>query len=381
MKEKSLLLFETKELTAQKYTDFLKETAWEIYHKQSLETFLETLQNDTFDLIIAEESMVPEEVVALLAESNTPVILSTNSSKTGKLTTISRDFTSADLVNAIGKASFLKIVKQKEGVSYEVPESDDEDEPVLLEPVFEENSLDAVILKPEKNDVKIKSSWEVSEKKVPENEPVLEKKPEERKDIFERLDEIDSILSSLSKDIETAKPAPKQSARTGFQFGDTDDDAQQEKTVFATQPTPKDNISKPVDKNPKTADFLFDDDYKYDAKSVESEKKPVAQKPEFDNNMANDFEAILNDKPLNVPNVKAQEFEIETHDEKIREPEPSETENSSDVKKEVPRSEDKTPLNEDIVKDAVRNWLEKNGRQIIKEIVLEQLSKLSGKDG
>ncbi|HNZ52528.1 MAG TPA: hypothetical protein PLD55_05230 [bacterium] len=389
MKEKSLLLFETKELTAQKYFDFLKDTPWEIYHKQNLETFLETLQNDTFDLIIVEESMVPEEVVALLAESDTPVILSTNSSKTGRLTTILRDFSSADLINAIGKSSFLKIVRQKDGVSYEEPEHDDEDEPVLLEPVFEENSLDAVVLTPEKGDGKTKSSWEVPEKKGTESEPVLEKKPEEKKDIFARIDEIDSILSSLSRDIETQKPEPKTSAKPGFQFGDADNDAQQEKTLFAVQPDVKEEVSRTAenknenaDKNEdKNADFLFDDDYKYDAKAVEPDKKPAVQRPEFDNNMVNDFEAILSDKPLNVPNVKAEEFEIETHDEKIREPEPSEAESSSNVEKKAAQTEDKTLLNEDITKEEIRNWLEKNGRQIIKEIVLEQLSKLSGKDG
>ncbi|HPA55971.1 MAG TPA: hypothetical protein PLT70_00915, partial [bacterium] len=138
------------------------------------------------------------------------------------------------------------------------------------------------------------------------------------------------------------------------------------------------NADKNEDKN---ADFLFDDDYKYDAKAVEPDKKPAVQRPEFDNNMVNDFEAILSDKPLNVPNVKAEEFEIETHDEKIREPEPSEAESSSNVEKKAAQTEDKTLLNEDITKEEIRNWLEKNGRQIIKEIVLEQLSKLSGKDG
>jgi hypothetical protein len=372
MKEKSVLLFETKELTAQKYFDFLKDTPWEIYHKQNLETFLETLQNDTFDLIIAEESMMPEEVLSLLTESNIPVVLSTNSVSNKKLAAISRDFSSSDLINAIGKASFLKIVRLKDGVSYEEPKQDDEDEPVLLEPVFEENSLDAVVMTPEKSDMKTKSSWEIPERKEHEHEPVIEKKPEEKKDIFARIDEIDSILSSLSKDIETEKPAPRPSPKPGFQFGDADDEAQQEKTIFSTQPFQKEDVSKPVDKEDKNADFLFDDDYKYDEKSTEAEKKPAVQKPAFDNNMANDFEAILNDKPLNVPNTKAKEFEIETHEDKIREPEPPEKEPIVEKQPEKPAPDGK----EEIVK-----WLEKNGRQIIKEIVLEQLSKLSGKDG
>jgi len=324
MKEKSVLLFETKELTAQKYFDFLKDTPWEVYHKQNLETFLETLQNDTFDLIIAEESMMPEEVLSLLAELNIPVILSTNSVNNKKLAAISRDFSSSDLINAIGKASFLKIVRLKNGVSYEEPKQDDEDEPVLLEPVFEENSLDAVVLTPEKSDVKTKSSWEIPERKEPEHGHVVEK------------------------------------------------EAQQEKTIFSTQPFQKEDISKPLDKEDKNADFLFDDDYKYDEKSTEVEKKQAVQKPAFDNNMANDFEAILNDKPLNIPNTKAAEFEIETHEDKIRAPEPPEKEQIVEKQPEKPAPDGK----EEIVK-----WLEKNGRQIIKEIVLEQLSKLSGKDG
>ncbi|HSW61051.1 MAG TPA: hypothetical protein VLJ60_09640, partial [bacterium] len=244
--------------------------------------------------------------------------------------------------------------------------------PVLLEPVFEENSLDAVVMTPEKSDVKTKSSWEIPERKEPEHEPFIEKKSEQKKDIFARIDEIDSILSSLSKDIETEKPAPRPSPKPGFQFGDADDEAQQEKTIFSTQPFQKEDVSKPVDKEDKNADFLFDDDYKYDEKSTEAEKKPAVQKPAFDNNMANDFEAILNDKPLNVPNTKAKEFEIETHEDKIREPEPPEKEPIVEKPSGKPAPDGK----EEIVK-----WLEKNGRQIIKEIVLEQLSKLSGKDG
>ena len=88
--------------------------------------------------------------------------------------------------------------------------------------------------------------------------------------------------------------------------------------------------------------------------------------------MVNDFEAILTDKPLNVTTVDAKEFEIEPFEEKISEPAP--------VEKEKPVEE--TPAaSENTAKEEIIKWLEANGRKIIKEIVLEQLSKLSGKDG
>ena len=224
MKEKSLLLFETKELAIQKYNEFLKETPWEIYLKQNIESFLDILQEESFDLIIIEESMAPDEVISMLSELGTPLILSTNSQNAKGRITISRDFSAPELINAIGKASFLKVVSntqgEKAGVVYSSGDSSDEDEPVLLEPVFEGSDEDAVILAPENDAQVVRSSFEIPEKKESDNEFIQKKENTAKKDIFARIDEIDSILTSLGKDIE---PEIKPIRRPGFQFGDPDE--------------------------------------------------------------------------------------------------------------------------------------------------------------
>lgn len=360
MKEKSLLLFETKEQTAQKYFDFLKETPWEIYHKQSIESFLQLLTDESFDLIIIEETMTPDDVISMLFELSTPVILSTNSeNKSGKIC-ISRDFSSAELLNAIGKVSFLKVVsknaKGKESLIYSDDDNSDEDEPVLLEPVFEGSDEDAVILAPKKDEQVVRSSWEIPERKEPESDSAPKKKPEQKKDIFDRIDEIDSILTSLGKDLE-----PDVAKKPEFQFGDFNGTDESEKTMLKTEPFNADDTEKLDDE--KSADFLFDDDYTYEEppKDEASEKHDKVTNA-FNKAMISDFEAIITDKPLNVSKVDDKEFEVESYEET--------------VKIEVAPEKNEEARKEEIVK-----WLEKNGRQIIKEIVLEQLSKFSKKDG
>jgi hypothetical protein len=371
MKEKSLLLFETKELAIQKYNEFLKETPWEIYLKQNIESFLDILQEESFDLIIIEESMAPDEVISMLSELGTPLIISTNSENAKGRITISRDFSAPELINAIGKASFLKVVSnthgEKAGVVYSSDDSSDEDEPVLLEPVFEGGDEDAVILSPENDSKVVRSSFEIPEKKESDSEFIHEKENKNKKDIFARIDEIDSILTSLGKDIE---PETKSPGRSGFQFGNPDEIDENEKTVLKTEPF-QSTVEK-KDGDEKSADFLFDDDYEYEEPGDKGTESKTAQ-PEFNTGMVNDFEAILTDKPLNVTKVDAKEFEIEPFEEKISEPAP--------VEKEKPVIEETPAASENTAKEEIIKWLEANGRKIIKEIVLEQLSKLSGKDG
>lgn len=369
---KSLLLFETKEQTFEKYRDSLENTPWDITHIQGVEKFLETLQGDTFDLIIVEEAMLPDDVLTFLFDINVPLIISTSKDKFQDRNTISRDFSQSELINAIGKASFLKAVSIKGPVekNFEGPE----DDPVVLEPVFDGDDDEAVILTPEENDEPVRSSWEIPEKEEEDSNPQIsspEENGEKKKDIFDRIDEIDSILTSLSLDIENGKTPEKKKeapseAKPGFTFGDPDPEIQAEKTILQTEPS--DN-----------ADFLFDDDYEPDvSEDTETEEKNKNLHPDFNSGMANDFEAILKDKPLEVKKVESDEFEIEQYEDKFsKELEKDDKESEPEIKTPPVSNEDIS----EIAKKEIKNWLETNGRQIIKEIVLEQLSKLSGKDG
>ncbi|MGI6395167.1 MAG: hypothetical protein ACOX2F_10670 [bacterium] len=359
MGEKLLLLFETNELLATKVFDFLREAQWEIHHKQDLEPFLEALQSQKFNLVIAEESKIPKEIIPFLVELDTPVILSTSSAVETSLTTIGRDFSSAELTNAIGKANFLRIVRLRNET---FKEENDENEPVILGSEVKSESPAPSNLTQEESNLKAKSSWREPEESSLEEAPLLEKKVEQKKDIFDKIDELDSILTSLNKDISatetSSKPTPKPHPKPGFVFGDKEDDSDPEATLPVESLQTEKKLAL-ADEHDKSADYLFSDSYASQGKGENQDS--------FHNL---DFETNEKESP-DVSNTKTEEFEIESHEEKVKASEPPESSVS------VQTSQDLKKLVEEIAKEEIKNWLEKNGQKAIKETVLEQLSKFS----
>ena len=393
MAEKKLLLLETNFDVAKKYEDFLKESVWKIEHRDSLNSFLASMKENEFDVAVVEGGIVPDKIISMVLVSKPVIVCSDNKPDIEKITTIPRHFSGSELVNALGKVSFMKVTgknePEKEAV-YSIEETIGGEKPVLLEPVFDEEE-EAELLTPEEGEEPVRSSWEIpngnedvdveaetlmeEEREVPVETFEEEKKKdtEKKEDIFEKIDEIDSIIMSINKDVVEKEEAV-------------------EKPVEKKELEP----SEPFAKDDKSADFLFDDDYKYEEEN-EPEIGEVSDEEDVNSSRVSAFESILNDEDAKLEDEnnqidmkKAEESEVETIKEygepqeepSVAEPEPV-VEPESAVEAEPEKVEEKQSVDAgaegDVLKAEFRKWLDENARSIIKEVVEEQLKELYGK--
>lgn len=357
MAEKKLLLLETNFDVAEKYMDFLKESVWNVDHKDSLNTFLVSMKENEFDVAVVEGGIVPDKIISMLLVSRPVIVCSDNKQGIDKITTIPRKFTGSELVNALGKVSFMKLTGkpdvQDEG-QYSMEETISDEKAVLLEPVFgEEEAVE--LLTPEEGVEPVRSSWEISNETADETvdveaETLVEEKDEEKEhkkeDIFERIDEIDSIIMSINKDVADKTDSEEKAAE---------------------QLSEKDGLELAQD-----ADFLFDDDYKYEDKKEEENPEENSEEIVDRTGKVSDFESILTDEEVEVD--KEYEAPVEVV-EKIEE-------SSEEPVEELPEPEpedENIVLDDDVLKAEFRKWLDENARSIIKEVVEEQLKELYGK--
>ena len=429
MTEKNLLILETQAANAAKFSEFLKDTSWTLTITGDLNTFAELFGDGSYELVIIEEKAASADVVKMLTGIGTPVIISTDSGKkTEGAFSISRNFTRSELTNVIGRVSFGRVMSNPE------LNAEGGEEPVVLEPVFESED-EAMVLSPENGPVEQKSTFETGGKKG-------------GKDIFDRIDEIDSIMMSLTKDISEKRPSSKPAEKTVEKPIEKPIEKPAEKPVEKPVPKSKklewkDEISdktEPIEFAPKKegagneADFLFDDSYRYSEKK-ENDKDDDPAKSKFEHfqgdssdndreSIIRDFESIISDKIVkkaqepeekkntsSLSDLNARSEKMLKSEEKKRadagEPDPV-IENNSIYDDDVPQSKPETgnapseydmresaapvpadtvpaePVrtsgpDDDAVRAEVRDWLEKNARKIIKEVIEEHLARFAGK--
>lgn len=286
MLSRTALVLETNPVITERYLDYTHDSDWRIMLKDTLNDFLEKLQQEKFNLIVAEESLLPQGIIQMMKSTGIPFLLSTNN-KNPEIPTLPRNFNRTELLTVFNRLVPVAAeeqpaedsVKEDEAVKDLLSGLEDEED------AFELTS-DAVILEPE----------------LPHEE-------KDEKPAFERIMDEETKL------------------RTALETPEKNDDANN--LLFEDTP---DN------------DFKADDTGEYNLETTEVTM----------NQLQND--SLTEDKTEETQATSAVT-------------EPASTENNA-----------KTEVSGDMIKSEVSAWLEKNARSIIKEIVLEQLASLSGKN-
>ena len=300
---RTALILETNPVITERYLDYTNESDWRIMLKDTLNDFLEKLQHEQFDLIVAEESILPQAIIHMLKSIGIPFILSTNT-QNPEIPTLPRNFNRTELLTVFDRL---------------VPKKQDE--------TTAENTA--------KEDAAV-------------NE--LLSGLEDEEETFE--------LTSDSVILDPGKQSGEEKKAEGNTPGDTlfEDENTQLDTLFEDEKTLKAPVTAPFDtsESDDDADFLFGD-----------EKKDEEFRPEV----------TLVSKP-SPDEPDEEEFEKTAVQE-----EPAEPEETAEEEPVTPGSTPEAEISDDDpVKAAVKEWLDKNARSIIKEIVLEQLLSLSGKN-
>jgi hypothetical protein len=382
MDKKKLLSFQTDEETIESLKNMVADSNWDITVKSELDQFLLELDPVKYHLLIIEEESLNDDVREILYNYELPVIfISDFPEKLKNKVVLPEKFSPIDLKKAMTKASFMKI-SQKENESknndsdccLEPVEGKEDEAAVLLEPILGEAQDDeAVILTADNEEKEVRSSWEIPDKEVldicdsedqkvqcecpPDDnlEKIPEEKNEEKGSIFDKMDEIDKLISELSDDIENEKTF-------GTHVGENDSSTPMEKMAES------DSIFESEDDG---VEDIFDDDYSF-PKEEENDDKTIqaeSEKMESQSKIASDFETIMSKEKKDDDDYEQEWMESEKESEPIvEEVEPVEEVEEAEPVEEVEEVEE--------YKKEIHAWLEKNGRKIIKEVVEEQLSKI-----
>ena len=301
---RTALILETNPVITERYLDYTNESDWRIMLKDTLNDFLEKLQHENFNLIVAEESLLPQGIIQMMKSTGVPFLLSSNN-KNPEIPTLPRNFNRTELLTVFDRL-----------VPY-VPE-DPEKEDTGLEDTTVNDLLSG--LEDEEEALELTSDAVIAEQEKPVEEHEEEKK-----------DEAADSASDFFGDSEL--------------FGDDDDSE-----VFETL--------KPVIEVP------------------ENEKSKTFTTPSFDDfsGKESDIDNFVNSLSLE----KEEEKPIETDEYKPEITEMTAEPLHNEVKQE--EKTEKAELSDDVIKAEIAAWLEKNARSLIKEIVLEELASLSGKD-
>lgn len=312
MASRTALVLETNPVITERYLEYTHDSDWRIMLKDTLNDFLEKLQQEKFNLIVAEESLLPQGIIQMMKSTGVPFLLATNN-KNPEIPTLPRNFNRTELLTVFDRL-----------VPYvpEDPETEDTMQNTVVEDLLSgledeeetfELTSDAVMAEPEK--------------------PIEEEKKDEAAD----------SVSDFFGD--------------GELFGD-DDKAQE---------------------NPDENGELFET-LKPAIEVAESEKSTTFTPPSFNNG---DIDSFVNSLSLE----KEEEKPIETSAKTATGTDSTDLlfgaeMTSNPLQNEVKAEEkaEKAEISEDIIKAEISAWLEKNARSIIKEIVIEQLASLSGKN-
>ena len=319
MSSRTALVLETNPVITERYLDYTHDSDWRIMLKDTLNDFLEKLQHEKFNLIVAEESLLPQGIIQMLKSTGIPFLLSSNT-KNPEIPTLPRNFNRTELLTVFDRmvpdVPDVHVVEdiEKEDAAVNDLLSGLEDE----EDTFELTS-DAVVLEPEK--------------------------PHEEKN-----DAADSATDFFGD---------------GELFGDEDNNQE----------------------NTNKSDDLFD--LGAPEETVKIEKDTTFAPPSFDDfpGKKSDIDSFVNslsfdreeEKPI-LENVAENdgEYKPETTEVTVN-PLQNEIKTEKDEPPVTAEKSVKSELTDEMIKAEISDWLEKNARSIIKEIVLEQLASFSGK--
>ena len=319
MASRTALVLETNPVITERYLDYTHDSDWRIMLKDTLNDFLEKLQHEKFNLIVAEESLLPQAIIQMMKSTGIPFLLSTNN-KNPEIPTLPRNFNRTELLTVFGR---LVPEIQEEQVSGDTVNEDDTVNDLLSgledeEETFELTS-DAVVAEPEK--------------------------PHEEKDTAEDPAADFFGEGDLFGDEEKTQEKPEENNALSDTLKPTIDVSEKEKSRNFTPPS----------FNDKDMDSFIS------SLSLEKEEEKPA------------FERIIEEEPTLKTAVETQKNNTDNDSDMLFGDE-------TEAKPFTAEEETKPELSDDVIKAEVSAWLEKNARSIIKEIVLEQLASLSGKN-
>ena len=281
MASRTALVLETNPVITERYLDYTHESDWRIMLKDTLNGFLEKLQQEKFNLIVAEESLVPQGIIQMMKATGIPLLLSSNT-KNAEIQTLPRNFNRTELLTV-----FDRLVPP-------LPEDFNEKEDEKTEPFGENDKVHTILSDLEDED-----------------------------DDFFELSSNDVVLEpSAAGKPENGIPEPQQS------FFD--------------------------DNGSKTDDLVS-------SLSVDFKPKETGESAEFE---------------LNGGNVEEKREQEAESDGSGSDDFLFGDSSQGEVQAELEKTQAESASSE--IKEAVSEWMDKNARSIIKEIVLEQLASLSG---
>ena len=312
MSSRTAIVLETNPVITERYLEYTSDSDWRIMLKDTLNDFLEKLQKENFNLVVAEESLLPDGIIQMMKSIGVPFLLSSNT-KNPEIPTLPRNFNRTELLTVFNR---LVPDMNEEPAPQDTPKDDGAAKELFSgledEETFELTS-DAVISEPGKpNDVK--------------------------NDAEDSLSDFFGESEFLSDETEnTAKPTVNQ----------TQEDEITLKTAIETD-----------DSN--ETDALFSD-------IPDNKEEPADEFKLYET-------TEMTQNPLQNA-VPAEEEKTETPAAEETAPESEESAKTGETE-----TAGNTGTLDDALKTEISAWLEKNARSIIKEIVFEQLTSISGKN-
>ena len=102
MAQRTALVLETNPVITERYLNYTHDSQWRIMLKDNLNDFLEKLQHERFNLIMAEESLVPQGIISMLKSTGVPLLLSTNT-KNQETPVLPRNFNRTELLTVFDR--------------------------------------------------------------------------------------------------------------------------------------------------------------------------------------------------------------------------------------------------------------------------------------
>ena len=376
MAQRTALVLETNPVITERYLNYTHDSQWRIMLKDNLNDFLEKLQHERFNLIVAEESLVPQGIISMLKSTGVPLLLSTNT-KNQETPVLPRNFNRTELLTVFDR--LVPDFVEETPKQHEEPENDKVNE-ILSgledEDDFFELSSDSVVLEPS---------------------PDQSTENTERNDLFDDQDDLfDTSGDNLFDNKNNSADSPESSSKTA---GDSFDD--DEFLSDSAEPVQDETIKRIEEKEKKSSRFappppsVFnekDDEIdnlvnslSVDFKSVKTEENAQSAETGKTSKKQNTFQPNNNFDTFLFNEDEPKEFSIDEAEEPEKPeitlvtPLPADG-RETETAPEPAEQKSGSGSSEDIIRTEVRAWLDKNARSMIKEIVLEQLASLSGKN-
>lgn len=376
MAQRTALVLETNPVITERYLNYTHDSQWRIMLKDNLNDFLEKLQHERFNLIVAEESLVPQGIISMLKSTGVPLLLSTNTKNQGT-PVLPRNFNRTELLTVFDRLvpDFVDETPKQP----EEPENDKVNE-ILSgledEDDFFELSSDSVVLEP---------SQDQNNENTGKNNLFGD-----QDDLFSTSD--DNLFDNKNNSVESSESSSK---TTGDSFDDDEflsDSAEPETNGTTGNIAEKEKKSSRFAPPPPSVFNEKDDDIdnlvnslSVDFKSVKTEENVQSAETGKTSKKQNTFQPNNNFDTFLFNEDEPKEFSIDEAEEPEKPeitlvtPIPADG-RETETAPEPAEQKSGSGSSEDIIRTEVRAWLDKNARSMIKEIVLEQLASLSGKN-